>query len=255
LWAAAAAVSAKLLRDVYLLFVQYRNFFKPFYSLQTDHHVSWRNEIWPMQWRLAIAGVATYFAASLYNPVMFRYHGAAVAGQMGMTIQMVNGMQLVPMAWVLTKVPRYGMLIARGDYGALDRLWLRNSVISIVIALFGCGGVLGVVYVLRAGGFAIARRILSPLPIALLLAGAVLLQAVQCFVAYLRAHKQEPIFVANIVMALSAGAMVWILGSRVGPAGAAVANVIQMIATFIWIGAIWWRCRVRWHAPAGEQRA
>lgn len=247
LWALPAAVAAKLLRDLYLIFVEYRNFFRPFFRMTTTARVVWRTEIWPMQWRLALAGVATYCANSLYNPIMFRYHGAAVAGQMGMTLQIVLGMQLVSMAWVLTKAPRYGMLIALGDYEALDRLWLRNSLISLAIVMAGACAIWTAVELLHVFGAAIARRILPPLPIALFLFSAILLQAVQCFVAYLRAHKREPILSANITCALIAGALVWFLGSRLGPIGAAIANVVQMVITFLWIGTIWWRRRAEWH--------
>lgn len=247
LWAAAAAITAKLLRDLYLVFVEYRNFFKPFFDLPLIARVSWRNEIWPMQWRLALAGVAMYFASALYNPVMFRYHGPSVAGQMGMTLQMVTGMQLIPMAWVLTKAPRYGMLIAQKNYEALDRLWLRNSLISLGIVIAGASCVWLVVYLLNISHAALAQRMLSPAVVALFLCCAVLLQAVQCFVAYLRAHKREPILAANITTATVAGLLVWFLGSRLGPTGAAIGNVVQMLLTFFWIGTIWWRRRAEWH--------
>jgi hypothetical protein len=248
LWAAAAAVFAKVLRDLYLLFVQYRNFFRPFLSLRMTSRVDWSTEIWPMQWRLALAAVATYFGSALYNPVMFHYKGAVVAGRMGMTLQIVIGLQLVPMAWVLTKAPQYGMLIAQKAYDSLDRLWRRNSLISIAVMVLGGAVVWTAVYVMNRMRLPAAQRILPPAQFALFLAGAVMLQGCQCFAAYLRAHKREPILMANITTALLGGALVFALGSRIGALGGAIAYATQMLLSVIWIGGVWHRSRRLWHA-------
>ena len=247
LWAAVAGVAAKLLRDFYLLFVQYRNFFAPFFRPPKLSHIGWSAEIWPMQWRLAIAGTMTYFASSLYNLVMFRYHGAAMAGRMGMTLQMVNGVQLIAMAWVSTRVPRYGMLIARGDYGMLDRLWLSNSVVSLGIAALGSAAIWVFVYLLNLSGWPFATRMLPPGPTLLFVAGAIFAQITQCLVVYLRAHKREPILVLNVVMCATAGLLVWTLGRRFGAMGAATANIIQMSVTLLWMLFIWRHYREVWH--------
>ena len=35
---------------------------------------------WPIQWRMGLSGLLMYFAGNCFNPVMFYYHGAAIAG-------------------------------------------------------------------------------------------------------------------------------------------------------------------------------
>lgn len=247
LWITVAVVGIKLLRDLYLLFVQYRHFFKPFFVPPSGPKMDWRNEIWPMQWRLALAGMVTYFTYSLFNPVMFHYHGAIVAGQMGMTIQVASGLQLFGMAWVSTKVPRYGILIAQKDYAMLDHIWKRNSLISLIVVGAGVLVIWILIYCLNVLQIPLAERLLDPLSTALLLSAAVFLQSGQCLVAYLRAHKEEPILAPNIVMALVAGLLVWQLGSRFGPVGAAAGYLGQMVVNIIWIAVIWWKCRDEWH--------
>ena len=42
--------------------------------------------------------ISAHFAFSLFNPVMFQYKGAVVAGQMGMTLAMVYGLQSLGVA-------------------------------------------------------------------------------------------------------------------------------------------------------------
>jgi O-antigen/teichoic acid export membrane protein len=200
-----------------------------------------------MQWRLAAGGIVTYFAYSLFNPVMFHYYGAIVAGQMGMTLQMVNGLQTVAMAWVSTKVPRFGMLIARKEYVTLDKFWLRASLVSLGAVSSGAVMLWLIVYGLNMLKMELSQRMLAPLPTGLFLLAAIFMQISQCLVVYLRAHKQEPILLPSVIMNVVSGLLVWLMGSRFGPLGAAAGYFSQLIISSIWVGTIWWRCRAEWH--------
>lgn len=248
LWAAVAMAAVKLLSDLYLLLISYRSFFKPFFNPPAGPGMDWQTEIWPMQWRLALSGMVNYFAFSLFNPVMFYYHSAAVAGQMGMTWQLTQVLQQVALAWVYTKAPRFGILIARRDYAELDRFWLRVSVISLAIISVGAGAIWLLVYGLNFFQVPLAERLLSPLPTGLFLLAAVLFQAAQCQTVYLRAHKQEPIMVMSVVTSLLIGLLVWLLGSRFGPLGAAAGYLGTVLLIVIWETTIWVRCRATWRS-------
>jgi O-antigen/teichoic acid export membrane protein len=79
------------------------------------------------------------------------------------------------------------------------------------------------------------------------LLAAVFMQAGQCLVTYMRAHKQEPILVPNIVMGILNGLTVWLLGSRFGPIGIGVGYLVQVILGTIWVATIWRHCRMEWH--------
>lgn len=248
LWALVASAGVKVLRDMYLLGVQYRRFFEPFLKPPTGPRMRWITEIWPMQWRLALSGVVSYFAFSLYNPVMFQYHGAAVAGQMGMTWSITWAVQSMALMWIHTKVPRFGMLIAKKDYAGLDRFWLRTSAVSMVVVTAGAGAVLLLVIGLNVLNVPLAGRMLPPLPLGMFLLATIFMQISQCQSAYLRAHKQEPILVMSVASSLATGLLVWVLGSRFGPIGAAIAylGVIALIVV-PWGTIIWLRCRTEWH--------
>lgn len=248
LWAAVASGAVKWLRDLYLLLVQYRKFFEPFFRHPDGAQISWKDEVFPMQWRLALAGVVNYFAFSLFTPVMFQYHGAVVAGQMGMTWTIVGAVQAVALIWVYTKVPKFGMLIAQKDFVELDRYWLRTSLVSIVVVCAGAVGAWTLFYALNMWHIRFADRLLGPLPLGLLLTSVVLMQFTQCETAYLRAHKREPLMVLSVVTGILSGGAVWFLGRRFGPTGAA-AGYLAVIAfvNLPWETAIWFKCRAAWH--------
>ena len=82
LWVAPISVVVGVFPFGFLTGIKYRRFFSIFFTYQLKEKISWSQEIWPMQWRLALSGMVNYFAFSLFNPVMFHYHGAVVAGQM-----------------------------------------------------------------------------------------------------------------------------------------------------------------------------
>jgi O-antigen/teichoic acid export membrane protein len=248
LWIAPAAVGVGVLSNLALLSLRYPRFFQPFLRPLSGAGMSWRTEIWPMQSRLAVSGIAGFFAFSLFTPVMFHYHGAVVAGQMGMTLTLIAAIGSIAMAWVQAKVPFLGTLIANKEYNVLDRRFFRISAISLAVISCGAVGVWGVVYLLYLLQYPFAQRLLSPLPTGLFLLAAVLLQISQCESAYLRAHKREPIMVMSAVSCLVIGLLVWVLGRSFGPTGAAAAYLGTVAILILpWQTAIWLRCRALWH--------
>jgi O-antigen/teichoic acid export membrane protein len=248
LWVPVVSAGVRLLYDLYLLLVRYRRFFQPFFEPPTGACIHWRTEIWPMQWRLALMGMVNYFAYSLFTPVMFQYHGAAAAGQMGMTLQILSVVQGVALAWVYPKVPRFGILIANKDYAALDRFWLRVSLVSLFVVSGGSAFVWLLVYGLNILQVPLQERLLEPLPIGLFLLATILMQIIQCQAAYLRAHKQEPLVVSGVVSSLATGLLVWELGRRFGSTGAAAAYLLVIaVVSLPWDTIIWFRCRSQWH--------
>ena len=248
LWVVVAAVGAGVLRNMYLLGIEYRSFFKPFFSLPIGARIDWKTEILPMQWRLAVSGMASYFLFQMFTPVMFHYHGAVVAGQMGMTLAVVAALQGVSSKWLQPKAPRFGMLIAMKDYVGLDRLWWRTTRAVFVVALCGAFGAWVLVYSLNMLNIPLAGRLLNPFPTGLFFVATIFMAVGYCETVYLRAHKQESIMVLSVVTSMLMGVMVWGLGSRFGPIGAASSYLIVLGGISLpWETAIWLRYRAKWH--------
>ncbi|MBI5625223.1 MAG: glycosyltransferase [Elusimicrobia bacterium] len=244
LWVAPISAAAEVLAILILLAAFYARFFRPFISQPPGPRMSWRGEIWPMQWRLAISAFAGYFTYSLFTPVMFHYHGPAVAGQMGMSLTLVAAPLSIASVWLASKIPDFGMLIANKEYATLDRLLLKLTKAAVLAVCAGSAVVWLLVYLLYHFDHRLAGRVLPPLPTAIFLFAHILTLLGVGPAYYLRAHKEEPLMVISVVTSLAIGILVWLLGSRLGPLGAAC-GYLSVIAflMFPWLAAIFLRKR------------
>jgi O-antigen/teichoic acid export membrane protein len=249
LWVVVGSLTIKVSSTLIFLFGRYRLFFRSIFEGAGEATIHWRNDVWPMQWRLAAQGAVNYLAYSLFTPVMFHFHGAKTAGQMGMTLQVISVVHLMASAWVQTKVPVFGMLAARRDYTELDKVWRRASTLSLGFTVAGSLVLWLTVFVLRELDDSLASRMLGPLPMALFLLGYGLLQISNCQSVYLRSHGREPFLIVGVMGGLLIGTFVYVLGSKLGPVGAA-ASFTAVIALFtIPFGSyIWIRRRKEWQA-------
>jgi O-antigen/teichoic acid export membrane protein len=248
LWMASASSTAILLSSLYLILVRYRKFFDPFFCKKISSSIHWISEIWPMQWRLGVAGLLNYFIYSIYTPILFHYHGPVSAGKMGMTWTIMMALSGLAMAWISTKVPRFGILIVNKNYGELDKLFFRTSIASLLVIGAGAIVIWLAIYGLNFYQISLAERLLSPLPAFLFLVGVFLSQISQCQTAYLRAHKREPFLILNIVYSLVNGGLVWFLAKEYESLGAAIGYLACQVFLFLPFGTmIWARCRFEWH--------
>jgi hypothetical protein len=84
--------------------------------------IHWGTEVWHFQWRIAVSWLCGYFIFQLYNPVLFAYKGAVIAGQMGMSLTLCAALQSISISWINTKAPRFGAFcLHRGRTRSLVR--------------------------------------------------------------------------------------------------------------------------------------
>jgi len=249
LWIAVAAAGARLVVELCLLGWRYRRFFQCLIRSPVGAKISWRDELWPLQWRLALAAVSGYFALSLFTPIMFHYHGPAVAGQMGMTWTIVLALQGAAAAWVYARVPRFGVLIAHGEYAELDLLFRRLVIVSLAVLTAGALAAWCVVVLLNVSGIWLADRLLAPLPLAVFLLGTVPSHVAESQELYIRAHKRDPVLPVCVSGNVITGLLVWLLGStRLGPLGAAIAyTATAFLVVLPGMTFLWHRSRRVWH--------
>lgn len=200
-----------------------------------DFRVSWKTEIWPLQWRIALSWLSGYFIFQLFTPILFYYHGAAEAGKMGLSISIANALMSVAVAWISTQAPSFGTLIAKKDYINLDLIFkttLAHSLfVMILLALVLCIAN----YLLHEMGVKFSSRVLDPLPFALLIGATVLNYVTYAQSTYLRAHKQEPFLVISLVSAVLIGVLTLLLGREYGALGIMYAySTICAIVGFGW---------------------
>jgi hypothetical protein len=166
------------------------------------HSVSWRYEIWPFQWRIAVTWLASYCTLQLVNPILFLFRGPVAAGRMGMSLSIANSIGTVGLAWMSTKAAPFGSLIARGETTALDSLFFRTLRQSIILLSTACVGFF--LCLLIADRFLphLAARVLPSWAFGLLLVTTLLNHIFSSEALYLRAHKREPLLVQAVVIAV-----------------------------------------------------
>jgi hypothetical protein len=249
LYSVALTSTVTLVFAVAWLFIRYRRWFAALVRREPgDDGVGWRSEIWPFQWRIAVSWLSGFFIFQLFTPVLFAYQGAVVAGQMGMSISLAGAVGAMAMAWMSTKSPAFGMLVARRCWTELDHLFFRSAKQSFVAVSVGAGAAWGFIAVLTVAGLPMSERVLALLPLALLLGATVVNQIVFCEAIYLRAHKKEPFMWLSVVNGICIGLSTWLLGRYAGAVGV-VAGYLLLSATLGLGGGTWifWNKRREWH--------
>ena len=181
--------------------------------------IAWFEEVWPFQWRIAISWISGYFIFQLFNPILFAYRGAEAAGQMGMSLSIASAVLNIGISWITTKSAPFGVLIARGQFAELDRLFFRSLAQSFAVTVIGCTVTwLATLYVYNYG-FALAHRLLDPLTMGLLLTTVAVNQIVFAEAIYLRSHKQEKFLFLSVANAFCMTLSTYFLGRLDGARG------------------------------------
>lgn len=255
LFAPAMMIAGQAIAGGYFLFSQ-RHLLLALLRHQTlGHIVSWRREIWPFQWRIAISWLCGYFIFQLFNPVLFAYRGAAEAGRMGMSLTIASALSSVAIAWINTKASPFGTLVARGEYRVLDQLFFRTLLQSALLLLIGAVVlILGLAYVTPRFPH-LATRVLSLPVFGLLLVTVMCNHFVFSEAIYLRAHKREPFLPVSIAIGLLTACSTLLLGRPWGAAGVTIGYFFTngicglCFGTFIFVTK-----RRQWHKTSAFEK-
>ena len=171
-------------------------FFKPILLTKIlDNKIDtfpWRQEIWPMQWRVILSGFASYFLFQIYTPLLFYYESAKVAGQFGLSLTIVIMLSLLAQSLIARNVPNYAKAVAGKNWIKFDRMFKYDLIISTSLLL------LGSIMVLTLSHYAHQitshdQRILPIIPLAGLLFVFLVNHINLGMVSHLRAYKKEPL--------------------------------------------------------------
>jgi hypothetical protein len=226
-----------------------RNFFLHLIRINADRKLlNWWTEVWPMQWKIAMSWISGYFTFYLFTPVLFAFAGAAVAGQMGMSLGISGAVTTMAIAWVQTKAPLFGQLIARRQFAELDRVFFRVlSQVGVIAASMGLTIWIAVV-ILHSWRIPWSDRFLGPLPLGLLLLACCTQVITYAFAVYLRAHKAEPLLACSIAVAVLTTISTYVFGRAFGAVGIAAGYLCVMsTAGLIWSMSVFLKKRRIWH--------
>lgn len=216
------------------------------------YKVNYKKEIFPFQWKIALSWISGYFIFQLFNPVLFATEGAIVAGQMGMTLAVLNAILMFTLSWINTKVPIFSNLIANKKYKDLDFLFnktLRQSTYLNIVALliFFFGIFLLRYFDLKLGNKNLGDRFLNYLPMIAMMIPIILNHIVSAWATYLRCHKKEPLLYQSVVIGLLCSISTIFLGNYFGVTGMTFGYMFVSIIGFFWTYFIFKSKQKQWH--------
>lgn len=194
-----------------------------------ENRLSWRNDIFPLQWRIALSWASGYLIFNLFTPMVFSRHGAVEAGRLGMALTIFSAISTIGMSWVNAKAPNFTMHISRGERQQLNTLFKALFFRSaLVTALFSASVVLAGWY-LSFAEMPLMMRVASPGVLTVLAIVTVINSMVFAMAIYMRAHREEPMLVQSIVVGLIVASIVYFI-SRIG--------VFEMMFFYMLISAV-----------------
>jgi hypothetical protein len=135
LYALGMSVIAPALVNLAILRLQIGQLGRRLKSAAQGPGMNWRSEIWPFQWKIGLSFLSGFFIAQSVVPIVLRQHGAAAAGRVGISLQIVMSINAVAFVWIGTRSSSYGALIERKDFGTIRHQFLVASLGSLILIL------------------------------------------------------------------------------------------------------------------------
>jgi O-antigen/teichoic acid export membrane protein len=247
-----AAITSFLIVPIWILLGTKIKLLRFIWSKIGEWQVNYRLEIFPFQWKIALSWISGYFIFQLFNPVLFATEGAVVAGQMGMTLTVLNSIFSLAFSWISTKVPTFSGLIAQKDYKQLDGLFKKTLIQSTVLNAIALITFFSLIFILRhfqlkIAGKNFADRFLSYLPMFFMMIPILLNHVIVSWATYLRCHKKEPMLIQSVVIGILCSISTVTLGKYFGVMGMTLGYMSLTIVGFIWTYFIFITKKKEWH--------
>jgi hypothetical protein len=131
--------AVNLLVPAIYLVIRWRRFLAQMLRPAGLHIISWRKEVWGFQWRIAGTWMFRYFLEAGISPLAFQLSGPVVAGQVGMSFQMVRTIGGLANSWTATKIPFWGTLAAKKRWEELEVAWFGAAWRNVGFTGLGLG--------------------------------------------------------------------------------------------------------------------
>jgi O-antigen/teichoic acid export membrane protein len=102
---------------------------------QTLHHstTNFKSDIWPLLRPTAITWIAGYLTFYLYVPILARFSSPETAGQFGLTFQILFSLSSFSLITFQTNMYGYTELLTQGYRSRLNKIFLKDGAISILL--------------------------------------------------------------------------------------------------------------------------
>jgi len=189
----------------------------------------WFNEVIKLQWKYAVSWMAGYFVFQYMTPMIYKYEGAVLAGQFGLTLGLIKTISSISSSWLETKVPKINIFVAKKDRNGLDVMFRKNIILGFSIFTLLSVVFLALIYLINIYDF-YAERFL-PLYLAFLIILLEIPNVITGYLArYLRAHKAEPYYGISVMM----GILFFFIISLLKSGNYDVERVILLLNTVSW---------------------
>lgn len=230
---------------------------KSIYHQKITERVNYKTEIFPLQWKIALSWVGGYFIFQLFNPVLFATEGPVVAGQMGMTLSILNAVLALSFAWVSTKVPVFSGYIAQRNFLKLDKLFNRTFIQSSFVNFFAMVVLFITIFCLRyfdiiLGGKRLGDKFLPYLPLFFMMIAFFMNHIIASWAIYLRCHRKEPMLVHSLVYGALSSISTLILGNYYGLMGITAGYCFIAFSLSVWAYYIFVTKKEEWHGLVSD---
>lgn len=208
--------------------------------------VNWFNKFIRLLGKYAVSWGSGYFAFQLFNPLIFSFYGAKMAGKAGYTLSIIQAIYSVSIVWMIVALPQLNMFVEKKEWKELDRKFFLNLWLCLIT--YGVGSFLwyGVMKIQFVKGF-IGERVMS-LPVMAILSICYLGQMIIYGLAvYLRAHEEEPYMWLSVFSGVLTGGLTYIFLKYVAAECVFMGLILTYCVTVPWAIVIFIKKRKEWH--------
>lgn len=216
--------------------------------------LDWRDEILPQQIRLTVSwllGFVVYLAAT---PIAFQAAGPVVAGRVGVAVQIYQAVTSIAGVWISRAQPRMGVLAAKRDMAALDRLVRTTAFGSTTVAAALSLAAVALVLAVDRWAPTLAARLPAAPVVAIYAVVAAVGQWPAAMAIAVRLTREEPFIPATAAGAVATLVGYAVLAPRLGELGVGLGFCgVTLLLVFPWTAAIY-RGRIAAEGPIRGQQ-
>lgn len=235
IWSLAISGLIGIVISVFLLFKISGVFWLQIFKHQIINKFKWFKEIIVLQGKYAITFASGYMIFYLYVPTVYKFQGQIAAGQLGLTLALIQALQGFSSAWLVSRGPQINILVAKNERKKLYSLIRRSTIISCTIFIIGALVIFLFIYFLSFYEKYSIRFVSLPV-LALILLYQFVPTLTSSISAFLRAHKKEPHLTLSVVISVLVITSLFTILPYYGLAGLMIAiNMIFWMITIPWI--------------------
>jgi hypothetical protein len=164
--------------------------------------ISYRRDIYPLQWRIAVSWASAYFIFNFVTPVVFAKHGEVEAGKIGLALSVFASLSSIGTSWVSAKITDFAQLVERYERGKLNTIFVQVTTRAFCCTLF-----LGAVFfIVLHFSIIMGLKISDRLPETEIMVALSIVTLVNVIIyslsAYIRAHGVEPMTLNSVISAI-----------------------------------------------------